>query len=145
MAGASPPPSEPEPESVAGAGSAGVVVDQSIRAVESVVVPSVEARPLTAESSSVERTWSPAAAEKAAPATKSAENDKAIATRRRRERGVSCSRARDRRVRALTVAVLVPFVPGSPLRSLLIKEFRRGIAYRSVLSGVEAATSTRIL
>jgi hypothetical protein len=31
-----------------------------------------------------------------------------------------------------------------PWRSLLIKKFRRGIAFRSVLSGAEAATSARI-
>jgi hypothetical protein len=76
---ASAPPSDPE--SAAGAGSVEVV------AVGSVVVPSVEAWALTAESSSDERTWSPAAAENAAPATKRAANVTETAVRRRRERG----------------------------------------------------------
>ncbi len=48
----------------------------------SVVVASVEAWLGNAESSSAERTWSPAVAENAAPATKSAANVSAAATRR---------------------------------------------------------------
>ena len=74
-------------------------------------------------------TWSPAAAEKAAPATKSAANTKAIARRRRRDRGVS-------RPVAGTAASVTSLSSRSShssqarrLHRRLIKEFRGGIAF----------------
>src|SRR5437763_7866937 len=72
-AGASAPPSDPEPE--AGAGSDEDGADGSVVAVESVGDPSVEAAcALAAVYSSDERTRSPAASENAAPATNRAAN-----------------------------------------------------------------------
>src|SRR2546430_13763668 len=95
-------------------------------------VPCVEARPLSAESSRDERTWLPAVAENAAPATNSAENVIATAARRRRERGFVLSGTGT----GATVTSPSPCSSHSsqarPWRSLLISEFRRGIAYRSV-------------
>src|SRR5919197_491140 len=88
----------------------------------------VAACSLTAEFSSASRTWSPAAAEKAAPATKRAANVKATAIRRCRDLGFALSAAGGG-------------APGSsppcsshssqarPWRSLLIKEFRRGMPF----------------
>jgi hypothetical protein len=105
---------------------ASVVVPSGV--VASAVAPSLAAASLAAVPSSVERTSSPAAAENAAPATKSDANVTATATRRRREGGL---------VRALAGVTAAsspsPFSSHSsqarPWRNLLIKEFLRGIAF----------------
>ena len=123
-AGASAPPSDPV--SVAGAGSVEVGV------VASVVVPSVEAWTLTAESSSDARTWSPAAAENAAPATKRAEKVKATTVRRRRERGFVLAGPGTGAATSSSPPFSSHSSQARPWHSLLINEFRGGIAYRSV-------------
>ena len=85
-----PPPST---GSAAGAGSAADAGSVEVDVLGSVVVASVEAWLGIAESSSVERTWSPAAAENAAPATKRAANVSAAATCRVPERRFGTSAA----------------------------------------------------
>jgi hypothetical protein len=109
-----------------------------------VVVLSVAAWPLTVEPSIAERTSSPAAAENAAPATKSVANVSATATRLRRDRGFAVSAAGTTAASSASLSSSHSS-QARPWTSRLIKEFRRGIAFSLRWSGAEAATSTRIL
>jgi hypothetical protein len=82
-----------------------------------------------AASSSCERTWSPAAAENAAPATNRAAKVVATAIRRRRERGFVLVAAATGGAGSSPSPCSSHSSQARPWRSLLIKEFRGGIAF----------------